>query len=717
MHVKALSVVFIIVALLTSLLCNVCNAQKSSTEKIFIGVNSVGSPLSDIDLFNGLVEEFECTPEFADIYKRVQIQYGAPDNKGKYRACFIFYNDNTWTKYKVLLNQENVSSYEDAVTIFRKALEGVEITDKSFYIRFKGRFPERLLKKSLYSIIKYSNVKSGYHIDSEFLPPLTLAQDRADDQLRQIIINNKYRQALLAPQSASVFLNYNINDEMAKHTFQMLRTDEIVANDNLYLPEINQLGANGFDGSCSNVSRRYFCLHSLSKKPYMWDFTSIKTAVQDAVSKGKRYIPRMFTASSANVEPQLYYTHVNSKTGRKEKHRLDFPIWMADLMAADSNAQWLTSSPAEQNESYWIPDYNVPAMRKALISGIKAFGEWLDGETVVTNAGKRIPISDSFLYVEFNPLGSWGEGQMSPLKFTASVDDMLTVWKEFMKAVPNNMVTTGGVITDSGKGIELTEKIHAISNTVGLYGFTIEHLGAYDRSMHLGAYDKYAGKVFFSGEGAAWSYNKYWEGDCYYHTIDYLKRLQLSYARIQNWTIEDAALNPLKNFPDIAYKNRQMVAFIGYRYVLSPTHCKWVDKNTFRTYLQIANIGSSKCWWRFYEVHVIVADVNEYVISDKTIDLDITKAMPRKSLGTYSLGDEHDISTYIDVDVSMIKGDFKIYIKVVDKSGIAQPLYFSNYGRVKTGRLNGSYLISSYEEEKCVWKAGLYSKKEARNKE
>ena len=690
----------------------ICNAQSSFADYISTATRSLGCPLSNRDIFNSLVEEFECTPEFADIYKHIQIQCGVPDKKGSFRACFIFYNDSTWTKYKVLLNQENVSNYEDAVSIFRKSLEGIEIKDKSFRIRFKDRFSNQLLEKSLSSEIQFSNVLFNYFVDYNYLPSMTQAQDKADDKLRQTIIDGKFRKAILCPDSASDILKYDINDEMAKQTLQMLRTDEIVVNDNLFLPTNNQLGVSGFDGSSSNVARSYFCLHSFSEKPYVWDFTSIKTAVQSAVSNGRRYIPRLFTGCSAISGSKIYYTHVNSKTGRKEKHRLDFPVWMADLMAADPNAQWLISSPYEQDESYWIPDYNVPTMREALISGIKAFGKWLDKETVVTKAGKRIPISDSFLYVEFNPLGSWGEGQMAPLIFSASVDDFLTIWQEFMRAVPNNVVTTGGVIYDSMKGIELTERIHAVCNNVGAYGFTIDHLGARDYSLHMGMYDKYAGKVFFSGEGSSWAYNPWWEGDCFYHTIDYIKRLPLSYARIHNWTICDAALNPLRNFPDIAYKNRQMVAFIGYRYVLSPTHCKWVDKNRFRTYLQIANIGCSKCWWRFYETHVLVVDANEHVISDKVIDLDITKAMPRKSLGTYSLGDDHDISTHIDVDVAEIKGDFKIYIRVEDKYGIAQPLYFSNYGRVKTGPLKGSYLISSYDEKKGIWSAGLYNKKE-----
>lgn len=709
---KSYTFLIILIAIVAAITCH----AQGTTPEDRLNKESADAMLSDLDLFNGLVEEFECTPEFAEVFKRIQIQFGTSDSKGKYRACFIFYNDNTWTKYKVLLNQENVSSYDDAVAIFRKTLEGVEIKDKSFHIRFKKQFPDYLLKQSTYSAINYTKQQNSYHAENDYLSPLTLAQDKADDNLRQTIRDEKYRQAILNPLAAKEILEYDINDEMARHTLQMLRTDEIVANDNLYLPTNNQLGVCGFDGSQSNVARRYFCLHTLSTKPYKWDFSAIKTAVQEAVNNGQRYIPRMFTACSANSGDKLYYTHINTKTGKKEKHRIDFPVWMADLMAADKNAQWYINSPAEQSESYWIPDYNVPTMRAALISGIKAFGNWLAKETVTTRSGKRIPLADALLYVEFNPLGSWGEGQMSPLEFTASVDELLTIWQEFMRAVPNNVVTTGGVIRDSKKGLELTERIHNTSNNIAPYGFTIEHLGARDHSMSMGLYDKYAGKVFFSGEGAAWAYNSYWEGDCYYHTIDYLKRLQLSYARIQNWTIEDAALNPLKNFPDIAYKNKQIVAFIGYRYVLTPTHCKWVDKNTFRTYLQIANIGSSRCWWRFYETHVIVADENNNIITDQVIDLDITKALPRKSLGTYSLGDENDISTHFEVNVANTKGNFKIYLKVVDKFGIAQPLYFSNYGRIKSSPLTGCYLISSYNEKAGVWSTGLYCKKETRHK-
>lgn len=490
----------------------------------------------------------------------------------------------------------------------------------------------------------------------------------------------------------------------------MVRTDEIVLNDNICLLPGNDLGAIGFDGATSNIGRKYYCIHNLSAKPHVWDFSVLKTDIQKAVTDGKRYIPRLFTACSANTSPKLIYKHKNTKTGIIEENRIDFPVWIADLMASDPSAQWLTNSPAEQKESYWLLDYNVPSVRAAVIEGIHAFGEWMQRETVINPSGKQIPISQAILYIEFNPLGSWGEGQMSPLQFTCTADDMILLWKEFMGAAPDNVITTGGMITDSDKGLELTERIHKLRNNAGRYGFTIEHLGAVDQRVLNGLYDKYAGKVFFSGEGAGWYKNSYWGGDCYLNMIEYLTRLQFSYARVQNWTFEDANLNPIKNIHDTAYKSRQMLAFLGYRYVLTPTYCEWLDNNTFRTHLAISNIGSSRCWWNFYETHIILTDDKGKILCDKTIELDIAEALPRNPLGLYSLGSTNDINTAVDVDVSKVTESFNVYIRVVDKYGIAKPLYFSNYGRVKAGMLEGAYRISSYNSKTQQWKADQFIK-------
>lgn len=41
--------------------------------------NNCHRSLSNVDLFNSLVEEFECSANFAETYKRVQIQFGAKD--------------------------------------------------------------------------------------------------------------------------------------------------------------------------------------------------------------------------------------------------------------------------------------------------------------------------------------------------------------------------------------------------------------------------------------------------------------------------------------------------------------------------------------------------------------------------------------------------------------------------------------------------------------
>lgn len=163
---KSYTLLIILLAVVAAI---TCHAQSTIPEERLEKENAEALP-SDLDLFNGLVEEFECTPEFAKVFKRIQIQLGSPDSKGKYSACFIFYNDNTWTKYKVLLNQENVSTYDDAVAIFRKTLEGVEIKDKSFHIRFKKQFPDHLLKNSTHSAINYTKQQNHYQAESDYLP-------------------------------------------------------------------------------------------------------------------------------------------------------------------------------------------------------------------------------------------------------------------------------------------------------------------------------------------------------------------------------------------------------------------------------------------------------------------------------------------------------------------------------------------------------------------
>ena len=45
------------------------------------------------------------------------------------------------------------------------------------------------------------------------------------------------------------------------------------------------------------------------------------------------------------------------------------------------------------------------------------------------------------------------------------------IYSEFMNAAPDNVITTGGVITDSSKSIEFSENLHELGNNVCKYGF------------------------------------------------------------------------------------------------------------------------------------------------------------------------------------------------------------------------------------------------------
>lgn len=668
-----------------------------------LGIDVHTDPLSNDQLFNDIVDDFKCTAEFAETYNCLQISFAQSKGSGKYGCAFIFYKTG-WNP-AISFFEKDFDNRDAAIAYFKDELQGKTIEDKDYKIRFKSNFSGSE-GKYRYGQITYSDyclAYSGKVLDS--LSTLTLEQDKADNILRDKIKERKYKEAILDLEHAELILNYDINEEMAKETFQMLRTDEIVVNDNILLSPGNQLGVNGFDGSFSGSAKRYFCMHELSSEAHVWDFSAIKTWIQTQVTDGKRCIPRMFTAASSSNPPVIPYTHVSSESGNSETNRIDFPLWIADIMSEDPNSQWYKNSPAEQvtyeYPSYWLLDYNVAGVRAAVIEGIKAFGTWLKSETVITSEGSEIPIKDAILYIEFNLLGSWGEGQMSPLEFRCEPEDLLELFSEFMLAAPDNVLVTGGLITDSAKGIEFTEAMHQLQNNVCRYGFNIEHFGAVDKNVHKGEYDKYAGKVFFTGEGAGWYKNRYWGEDVYLNVLEYMKRLQYSYVRVLNWTVEDADLNPLKNFHDTAFKCTQALAFIGYRFVLSPMYCAWIDHDTFRIYLVISNIGCGKCWWSFYEFHAIVTDENDNILSDVTTSIDITKCAPKNpaNIGSYSLGNFEDLNTDVTVTAPTSDISFKVYVRVIDKYGIAKPLYFSNYGRVKTGELVGAYQIGGYKAD------------------
>ena len=676
---------------------NVSSHLASIESELFGGV------LSDCEAFNLFVEQFECVEDFTSVYDRVQVRAGNLIDE-TYRVAFYFFHTG-WDKSYSLLSDGAFSTRQEAFDVFRATLQGLEIKTDIFHIKFKDEFefPENGVNVS--PLVTYYN--TNYSPQNEFLSELVLQQTRTDDILRKEVTEEYSGQEPI-----------DIDKEMEGKTFQMLRSDQIVVNDNILLAPNNQLGVVGFEGKTSQIHRKYYTTHMLSSAAHTWDFSELENDIELACAEGKRSIPRLFTSASSSAGPSLTYTHLNSETGVVETNRIDFPVWIADLMAADANAQWYKTSPAEQSVSYWLLDFNVPEVRAAIIEGIEAFGNWLNSASVLNPAGESIPVKDAILYIEFNPLGSWGEGQFSPISFDCSVEDMVEIWDAFMQAAPDNIITTG--IATNIYPIKMTalkDAVCLLSNNRGGYGFTIEHLGE-TVPLEIERAKKYRGR-FFSGEGAAWYKSGYYQGSPYVATLRYLKELKFAYMRIQNWTIEDAALNPVKNYPDIAFKNKQILAFVGYRFVLSPMYCEWRDHNTFRTYLSILNIGSSKCWWDFYQAVVIVADSNGNILSSNNVSIDFQAIVPNigDTLGEYNINSLTKFNTQIDVNLTGLSvDDFDVYLKVVDKVGIADPLYFSNYGRVKSGDLTGCYNISKFftENGATKWKAGLFTKTSTR---
>ena len=99
------------------------------------------------------------------------------------------------------------------------------------------------------------------------------------------------------------------------------------------------------------------------------------------------------------------------------------------------------------------------------------------------------------------------------------------------------------------------------------------------------------------------------------------------------------------------------------------------------------NIGVSKIFHDYYELHLIIKDNNDNVVVDYCSDFDFRtiKANSQEPL-LYIEG-----GTKIQENIPYKKGN--LYLKIIDKKGIELPLCLSNYGRLS----DGSYFLTEIQ--------------------
>jgi hypothetical protein len=490
-------------------------------------------------------------------------------------------------------------------------------------------------------------------------------------------------------------------DKSAVPARQFLRTDTVVPDLNIGLyqasvgtyPNLRVLG-----DYTPNIGRSYVNWLEVEEEKGVYKFDEfILPKIQDAVSQGQRYIPRLFVACCGGTKAMKYKT-VETSTGKEIEAKLQFPRYVADLMKANKGQfEVYHSSGSDSGAPYWQLDVNIDGVYQAYDQLLTAFGKWLNTAQVTTREGKKVSVKDAILFFEFACLGGWGEGCWGELKFTAPVDDVLRFYKSAVANMPDHIIVGPVVAGESPKARELSIKWRELKTKRGYIGTNIEHIGAFDRGAERGDYDFYAERGdFVTGEFSMWNVNRYWGDSAGLWTFQTMTRMKMAHCKLQNWIMFNNGrfTNVMNTNPFLFYYLNSCVSMVGYRFVVSVPNSRMVKDETGKPDIldfdmELTNIGLTKCFFDVYKPYWLVKDKDGKVLEKTPIDCDLTTLEPKnREPLQFAYGNGKVITFYRNLGKEQPSWQ-SVSVVAEDKAGIQPPLKFSNYGRQK----DGSYIL------------------------
>lgn len=149
---------------------------------------------------------------------------------------------------------------------------------------------------------------------------------------------------------------------------------------------------------------------------------------------------------------------------------------------------------------------------------------------------------------------------------------------------------------------------------------------------------------------------------------------------LSNMSMQNAAQYENRK-EEIINNTRKIMPYTGYRVVLGNV----VITGRKLSFI-LANIGISRIFHDYYQLHLIVRDFNGKEIYDYPSNFDFKTLNYCKGRPLTYYGQDGKRLTFT---LPAIKG--KVYVIVKDKYGIEYPMTLSNYGRQK----DGSYYIGN----------------------
>lgn len=373
--------------------------------------------------------------------------------------------------------------------------------------------------------------------------------------------------------------------------------------------------------------------------------------------------------------------------------------------------------PVYEDNTYgkgYTVDYDSPLLFKRYDKLLKAFSKWLEGYIKDTNLRRK----DIVYAIEMRYMGYWGEGSVKSTFYpkTSLIDKYINA---YIENFPNILLIAGGQETlhlptyenylkdkenrQYNVAMQHVYKLLTSKNNVGNIGMFIDSWHKYSSQYDLNSRrvikkangevislanilkDEIWGNIYLTGEfGYLTTLSP--EGDIPYSGLyQQFSTRHICGISIHNLTVSDSKKQ--LDISDEIYENaRKCLSMVGYRLVFNSLNINRHENNLSVSFC-LRNIGVSKIFHDYYELHLIIKDDNDNVVVDFSSDFDFRtiKSNNQEPL-LYTKG-----GSKIKETIPYKKG--KLYLKIIDKKGIEYPLCLSNYGRLP----DGSYFLTELQ--------------------
>ncbi len=499
------------------------------------------------------------------------------------------------------------------------------------------------------------------------------------------------------------FLSLGLSAQQETIVRPMLNNDVAIPNGGIFRTWTGNLSdiktINVFSESpyknLSNIiyTRIDWCTLEKAKGKYSFDY--IESLMKKSLKNHQRLILGLSNMSIAKSSTHIQYdgkqictpTYVYDKLSKSQ-----YPFFKDEIYCKDG----------------YSPDYRSPYLLKRYKALLSAFAKWIEGDVEGTSVKRK----DVIYGIETRYLGYWGEGSMNG-KYYPEDYRVLDAYLNLYNSLFPDILLIGGAHETihcpnyrgedlskySAKELSAMRHVYHLLNMKNEYGRAGLFIDSWNSSsnqydsiskrvvlddnnkvLFLYPYlrDHVYGKVYMTGEFDYFTRNSDSNLLPYVNLGQQFRARHTSGITLSNMNAHDAEKFAARK-QEIYDNTKKVMAFTGYRIVLDNVK---LTGNSLS--FMLTNIGESKIFHDYYQLHLLIKNENGDIIKDAPTNFDF-RTLDYNSAAAVQYG--RTVGKRLTFQLPKVAGSVFIIIK--DKKNIEYPMTLSNYGRQK----DGSYFL------------------------